>query len=102
MSESSTSPFTLSSKHASAASGFSGSSSISLNTRSAAEKADCNSPKMFAVSFMGPENLREYSTNADMSPIPIMPFRYSIAPNTLTSASDTLFIQLTDGPIIEP
>ena len=51
----------------------SGSSSISLNTRSAAASADCSSLKIFAASLMGPENFLEYSTKEEISPT-LIPF----------------------------
>ena len=54
---------------------------------------------MFAASLIGPENLREYSTNDEMSPSEMPPARYSSAPKMLISVSDRLLMKLTDGPV---
>ena len=57
---------------------------------------------MFAISLIGPENLREYSTKEDRLPKEILPRKKRSAPKTLMSASERLLMALTDGPTVLP
>ncbi|MFR8207593.1 hypothetical protein [Hominenteromicrobium sp.] len=52
---------------------------------------------MFAISLIGPLNLREYSTKLEMLPIEIDPPKNSSAPKKLTSESERLLTKLTEG-----
>ena len=57
---------------------------------------------MFAISLIGPLNLREYSTKLEMLPIEIDPPKNSSAPKKLTSESERLLTKLTEGPTMLP
>ena len=67
-------------------------------TRSAAATEACRSLRSSAVSRIGPENLREYSTKEDSAPRDSPPPKYSRAPKTLTAARERLLMKLTEGP----
>ena len=97
-----TSPLTSARAVACGRSAASGCSSIRRNTRSAADAADCSSLMMLAISLIGPENRREYSTKDERLPSETLPTRYRSEPKMLIKVSEMLLIKLTDGPTVLP
>ena len=57
---------------------------------------------MLAISLIGPENRREYSTKLDRSPMEMRCKRNSTAPKMLIKARDRLLMKFTEGPVMAP
>ena len=95
-------PFTPASSAAPLLSASSSSSSSRPNTLSAAARAEYSSLVMLAISLMGPENLREYSTKEEICPRVMFPSIYRKEPNMAIRHSPRLLMKFTEGPMVTP